>query len=638
LRLRALLRSTWALALVVVLVAWRPLFTTPTVGLDPSWSLGLQMAATDRLHWGTDFIFTYGPLAFLRVPMVAFTWASILSTIYITAVRFALAASVIWLLRRRLHVAAAAVVAFIALNLGTVPAVPLAFIWCAVAIAPEAPAFAPRLVVFGGALLSGVELLVKLNEGLLITLMCLVALLAMPGLRRGRCAWFAGTLSLWTIVLWFASGQGAGNVDDFMAGAYQLLRGYSSALAQAGTPRIAVVAVVVFIAATAAAYVVSRTTAARTRRGLILLVVLFGFFAWKEGFVRQDAGHMQIYFGWMLMPWLAFLAMPRPSPAPFRTSAAWPVAWLGCFAAVGAIYFHAIGQPPTERLDPLANTKTAVSDLRTVFEPARRRETRDAARFSMGLNYRLDLPSALLLQGHTVHVWPWENGIVWANGLDWQPLPVPRTTTAYTSWLDQRNADALASADAPERILRHATAPVPGTFARPSALASSVSIDGRFATYDAPASSVALLCNYRALRTTRRFQVLAHVRDRCGSPRPLGSTDTGYGGSVSVPSPPGRRDVVFARIHGADPGGIEAVRTFLYRPLPRYVVFNQRARYRVIPAVLDDGLILSTPRGKDFPRPFALSPNARSVGLDKPSGFMSPAGDIRFDFYAMSVR
>jgi hypothetical protein len=147
-----------------------------------------------------------------------------------------------------------------------------------------------------------------------------------------------------------------------------------------------------------------------------------------------------------------------------------------------------------------------------------------------------------------------------------------------------------------------------------------------------------MLCHFRALRTTQRYQVLGRVPNRCGRPRLLRSTPAEYGQQVGIPRPPGRDDIVFARIHGAAPTGVEALRTLFYRPLPTYIVFNGRTSYRLVPTVAADGLILRARLDLDFPKPFGLAPNARTMGLLKDTGPFSPHHGLSFDFYAMRVR
>jgi hypothetical protein len=604
---------------LVVLVSWRPIFTTPGVGLDPSWALGLQMAAVERLHWGTEFIFGYGPLGFLRFSFVANAWPAVLSGVYLLAIRLALAVSVVWIARRRFNLPIALAIAFVTVSLsGSDAAVPLAFIWCAIAIAEDPPTH-HRLVLFGGGALSALELLVKVNEGLLIAGMFAVAAITMEGRRSRNVLSFGLTFLACLLTLWFAAGQGIANVGEFVAGSVEVLRGYSSAMGAFGGAGWPAAALIIWALAVLAALFTGRGLPARRRLGLVLLVLVLGFGAWKEGFVRQGAGHLALFFAWMLAPWIALR---------WRERYPWTLA---AFAAVAILYFAATGFRPQDRWQPVENAKAMVTNLRTVFDPARRNSVRTRALKNLQLVYGLDQRTLALLQGKTLDVWPRETGIVWAYGLNWKPLPIPPTYAAYTSWLDERNAAALASLQGPQRVLRLYPNGIEGS------LLSMATIDGRYAAWDSPAATLAMLCHFEALRTTQRYQVLGRVRDRCGQPRPLSSTSAGYGQDVGVPKPPRPHDIVFVRINGAAPSGIEAVRTFLYRAEVREVVFDGKLVYRVVPNVLGDGLILDAPPGTDFPRPFALAPNARTIRIRKDPAPLSPDHQLRFDFYAMRV-
>lgn len=549
---------------------------------------------------------------------------SVLGGVYLFAIRLALAWSVVWIARRRFNLAIAVALAWVMVSLsGSNAAVPLAFIWCAMAIIDDPPGH-QRLVLFGGGALSALELLIKLDEGLLITGMCTVAAITIEGRRSRNILSFGLTFLGCLLAFWFAAGQGISNADEFVTGSVQAMRGYSSAMGVSGAATWAVAALIVWAVTVLAALFAGRRLPVPRRLGLVLLVLGLGFVAWKEGFVRQDPGHMALYFAAMLAPWVAFQSR-------------WRYPWtLACFVAVTVLYFAAAGLRPQDRLQPVESAQTMVEDLRTTFDPARRSGERADALLRMQLAYRLDQRTLALLRGKTVDVWPWETGIVWAYGLDWKPLPRFHTQGAYTSWLDQRNADALASPDGPQRILRHGTNPV--AIEGAPTPATPYGIDGRYAAYDSPASSLAMLCNFEALRTTERYEVLRRVGDRCGPPRLVSSTSARYGQSVGIPRPPRAHDVVFARIHGAAPSGTESVRTFLFRSAVRYVVFNGKLQYRVVPNVLGDGLILDAPPSTDFPRRFALAPEARTVGLLKDSTWLSPARRLRFDFFAMRVR
>jgi hypothetical protein len=627
------LASSWVLGALVLALSWQPIGTSPMIGLDPSWSLAMQMAAVERLHWGTEFIFNYGPLGFLRSPLVANTWPAILSTIYLVLIRFALAVSVVHIIRRRFNVAIALLMAFVVVSLSHHDAaVPLAFVWCAVAVAEDSPGLPHRVVVFGGGALSGLELLVKLNEGVLIATMCLLAVTTMAGRRLRDLAYFALTLLVSAFVLWFAAGQGVANIDDFVTGSIQLVRGYSSALQTSGPAWEVAAVLFTWAFAVAAAWLTGAGLVTTRRLALVVLVLGFGFLSWKEGIVRQDPGHLEIFFALMLAPWIALR---------WRGREAWTLA---AFAAVAILYFAATSIRPQDRLQPIDNTKAMVTDLRTVFDPGRRASVRMRALAQMRFLYGLDPRTLSLLTGKTVAVWPWESGIAWAYGLDWRPLPVTPSTAVYTSWLDQWNANALGSYEGPQRILRHVRQPALRAlpqFRSPAQEGLSfyaTSINGRYSPYDAPATTLAMLCHFRALRTTGRYQVLGRVSDRCGQMRFLASARADYGQAIPVPEASGRHQVVLARVFGAAPVGIEAVLTFLYRPPLRFMVFDDSATYRVVPGLLSNVLLLDAPRFSDFPKPFPVAPNVRAVAIRKDAAVLSPDRGLRFDFYAMRIR
>lgn len=194
--------------------------------------------------------------------------------------------------------------------------------------------------------------------------------------------------------------------------------------------------------------------------------------------------------------------------------------------------------------------------------------------------------------------------------------------TTYTPALDRRNGDALSSRAGPERVLRHA-----GFYTAVF-----------YPPYSGPTSARVMLCNFEALRTTGRYQVLGRVRDRCGRPRLIGSRQARYGREVSVPTAPRPGEVVLARVRGLEPAAIERVRTLLYRSAARSLTLDGRPAYRIYPDASDD-LILAAPDDVDFPHPFGLAPDPKTIGFTRAPGLGVWGGDkLTIDFYALSVR
>ncbi len=222
-----------------------------------------------------------------------------------------------------------------------------------------------------------------------------------------------------------------------------------------------------------------------------------------------------------------------------------------------------------------------------------------------------------------VSIDPSEITAAWVYDLNWDPLPVIQNYTAYTTRLDELNAAAIASGDGPEMVLRAVPRgptgqPVPGT------------IDGRFIGWDPPAQAVATLCNFETAQAAPRWLLLERVPNRCGEPREIGSVDAAYGETIDVPAP-GPGEVVFVRIHGAEVGGLEAIRALLYKAVERRAVVNGTRNYRLIPGTAADGLLLRGSPRLVGAGPFAQAPQAETLELTGPSG------ELRYDFYAMSV-
>jgi len=219
---------------------------------------------------------------------------------------------------------------------------------------------------------------------------------------------------------------------------------------------------------------------------------------------------------------------------------------------------------------------------------------------------------------------PWEAGVAWMARLDWDPLPVFQDYSAYTAELDRLNSQTLRSLDGPERILRENTALIDPQYPTPT-------IDERVPAWDPPEATIAMLCNYRQLETTPRWQVLGKVGNRCGTPRRVATIRTAFDRPVTIPAP-GRGEIVYAEVHGADVGGWERVRTLLYRSRLRYVLVNGRSRHRLVPGTAANGLLMAADARVDYRAPFALSPGARTVQ------FAGSSGPLRIDVYRVAVQ
>lgn len=613
---------TAAAGTFVALFSWPLISPVPSAGVDQSWTAALYMALEHGIQFGTEFAFTYGPLGFLEQPVLYDSGLWVVSFLYHALIYVALAIALVWAGRRSLPLPLAAALAYAMLVIGTLEAasVLLVFVLASAAVDDSFPMVRRWLVPIGGGLLAAVELMAKINFGIAILLLCLVALAAVPR-RRRNLPLFLGAFAAGFLVLWIGAGQSPTNLADFASTSAQVLGGYSSAMAVNVSDVSwqlpwAVAAIALLAGVTGIPW---RNEPVQRRVGAILLVLIFGFATFKQSFVRQGLGNGTDFFPLMLgagigIAWRLPRRMPKGPPGLPAALLLAPLVVLSAVALPSPSLWGAL--QPRDHLEFLRQ------DARALFSGDERRKLAGEGRERMTAAYRLDPRTLSLLRGRSVDVEPWETTVVWAYRLDWRPLPVPGYT-AYTPALDRLDAEALSGTKRPLAILRQSTRSLGGYEA---------TIDRRNTAWDPPAAMRAMLCHFRPVRTTERWQVLYPAADRCGAPELLKRVTARTGTPIGVPKP-ARGSIVFARVDGLGTEGLETLRTLLYRGRERWLTVNGRRSWRVVPATLGDGLILRADPQVDFPAPFALAPEARFLSLRLAGG----SRRIEVGFYAMPV-
>ena len=626
-RARRTATSTWLLGGIVFAITWgggmQVPYTPPS--LDYSLHSALNMAAIEGLNFGTEFAFTYGPLGFLKSYMIFYEWPARLAVIYGVALHLALSLTLVWALRRNFGLAIALVLAVVlaALARGDELAVGvrddagvviLAFAWCIAALSNEAPDFARRVAIFGGGTFAAIEMLAKLNTGLLVLTLVLITAVAVEGDRRRNAGIaivsFLGSLT----ILWFASGQGVGNLAGYFSSGFELIAGYSSGARfewNDHTYDYWLAALLIGLAA-AIAWIGTRGVDSRRRAAILLIVALVSYTGVKSGFVAHDIYHMATFYPTMI----ALLCVLPLSPVVWPRIAVLTGAAIGIVGATTTFYTTSAPYPMA---DPVANTLNGARTIATMIDERRLDAQIAANRAHLQASYALDPEAVRALAGHSVHVDPSEASAVWAYGFEWQPLPVFQPYAAWTAGLDDWNADATADAAGPERVLRQ-----------------NLDALGRFPAFESPSAMLALLCHFEPLHTTPTWQVLGRVEDRCGDPRPLATHTGTFGAPIPIPdAPPGH--VIFARTESLELSGLERLRSTVFRSQNRQVVFEgDPFVYNFLPGTSGNDLLLGAAPGIDYPEPYSLAPAASSVTFL----FEREALDrkIALDFYAMPVR
>jgi hypothetical protein len=282
--------------------------------------------------------------------------------------------------------------------------------------------------------------------------------------------------------------------------------------------------------------------------------------------------------------------------------------------------FASLRVNPASFVAPLDRAERLVDQTLTLTDGSATNEGIARARDERVATEALDPVLVEAARGRAVHVDPVDAGLPWAQRLPWNPLPVFQTYSAYTAFLDDRNAAALRGPNAPPLLIREI----------------GQTLDARNPAWESPAAMREMLCHYRAIESGPRWQLLERSPPRCGDERPLASIKVALWAPVPIPPAPDASNLVFARIDGIAVGGLERLRTTFYRAAPRSVVLDGNRTFRLIPGTAANGLVLRVPRSADFPAPFAFDQGADTMTVTRGSGPQD--GEVRIRFFAVTIR
>lgn len=400
---------------VVTAVAWPLTSLGIPAGTDGSWMAGLHMAVHDRLAFGTDVVFSYGPLGFLAAPRLYYPATGLLAMAVDLAVAMALAYTLIRLLNRALGIVASVAVTAVALMilnpllLGGAPLLPnacllVAALWSFDRVLAETPLRWAEVV--GSAVLATIVLLIKLDAGVASIAVTGYAVVICAFLNGGavaavkRAAVFTGTIAVGLPVLWVAIGQPLGALPDWLGRSWEIAAGYEDAMgieAPSSSWEYLAAALVVTVLVTG----LVGTFADRARWSVLGFVALVSFVTFKQGFVRHDNHSLQFFIMFTLLP----LVLLRR----------WGLRQVLLVAAVPAVCTVAVADvdvldamSPGRRIDGIADVS------RLVFSSSERTELIDANRADLRASY--DLPSEITdrVGDHSVAIHPSELAIAWA--------------------------------------------------------------------------------------------------------------------------------------------------------------------------------------------------------------------------------
>lgn len=555
-----------------------------TTTVDYSWIYGINMAARQGWSFGSDLVFTHGPLGYLLHPLDVGSHARDYLVFKITLA--AAAAVLVYGVLLRVGINLLAGLFYLAVLLSTALALDvfaehqivfLVLLSLLLGFEVSVPALIAALCL----ILSAATLLMKFSAGVI----CLSIVGAFCGLQ-----WWEGRMRLLVLasvtlvfpvtllILFPLSGSRLQDLGAYLLSSIELASGYGAAMSRRSDPGAYWFGVLPMIWLLGIALF---SRAAWLGRAARLSIIPF-FLSFKHGFIREDL-HILIFlsFAFQVAAVLTVgLAMgnERSRGRKLAYGVAYAlivVAWLG----VGILRGQYRGEQEFIFLKAQAEKFLLFRGWERYVEHAS--AVAPARLVTLG-----DLSTTVkqLVHGKSVDVIPWDAAYAETHAFIWKPRPVFQSYSAYTRLLDDLNAAHFRRDTAPEFVIYEFK-----------------SIDGRHPFFDEPHTWREVMCRY-ALRA-RSGSVLVLERQpqvRCGTANPFQSIRARWGQEISIP---GDQGGLVASIH-IRLSLTGKIFSFLFRP-PRIALEvkyadDSRQGFRFIAGTAGNGLLLGKlPRNLD---------------------------------------
>ena len=571
------------LSLVTLNGVYRPLGPP---GIDPGWQWAANQAADAGLVFGRDIVFTYGPLAFLMVPLDVSS-NLLVANLFLLVVQVLFTAVLAALFVRDRHLSAIAAFAALFVIARHQDLAPEGFLILVVGLLALLGVFADRrLPIAAAATLAAILLLVKMSLGIASLAILAVASIVARFLfnRPYRLALGLLPFPVTLIVLATVLFDRPGTFFHWLQLSLQLVSGYSIAnsITNAETgPALQVVVGAIAVGAWIGFLILLRRDRHLLASNLVFaLVVLIQF---RLAFVRHDNHQYQF------IPFMLALVATSSLFAHRRRQIAAHVTFFAVLLIGGAL--ANLVDPVGRGLVP-ANLLSGGSGSRALSRLLHIRETRAmlAAESVVNLEplrFGDDLRELLEGSHNGVGTLPWEIQHCPANGLEWNPTPTLQLYSAYTRDLDLWNAEHYASAGAPQFIINSFSA-----------------VGMRRQLFDAPATWRTVFLNYE-MRSVGWKPEPALLLERRPEPLQWSFEEVSQGtiapGGASIPVP-ATNHLLFADIN-LRLNGLGRIRKSVFRVPAVILVMAHESGHvsvcRLIPGTTGNSLLINR-----FPRDF----------------------------------
>lgn len=564
-------RCAWIYCFAVI--AWLSLLILPRVPVAPeldfSWAGALPYFAHRGFHFGTDVIFTFGPLGhFVSYAYTGyFTTERTLWEFVIKALATALFCWVLCELRPVIRVALAV---SIILLLGN-----------------NEEAYSFTITLTGLMLLRSLERRFWVHV-LLGLFLAVLALVKFTYFVQGTCAigcavsyyvfrrrwtamaslatsFFVGLLTCWGL-----AGQTLRDFPHYIGNSLAITSGYNAAMstptANATVIWIAVLEGMLLIFLLALFWVDADDKACLAFGSVFLILTLF--FSWKHAFTRWDHAYkfFMLFPELLLVSWLLSSKMNRPNRWGFALTC---VAIMSALVGLAILWKGTLSWIVVRSSDQFRFAWSVVTG-HAQFDEKRRTGLAEAQN-------KFYLPRiGAVVAGRTVDVLGYRQGIAILNGLNYVPRPIFQGYSAYTPSLIELNTQYYQSSRRPEFVI-----------------SKLETIDHRFPTSEDSGVLLELLYHYRPILSENGWQLWETVHPiQALQPQLIAKLSATLGQYVPIPE----NAFIWIELELKETlwGRIAAL---LYKSAPIFIELEddrgQRVRYRIIPSMASSGWLLN---------------------------------------------
>lgn len=420
----------------------------PSVDLDPSWRMALGYFSQQGSQFGTDVVFTYGPLGF--VTGKTYSGIQFWSLIAGQALLAVVSAAVLTAQARRLQgysllfglgfFSLFGIIYEDALHMLVI--VLLGFFALRQVDRLRWPILAVLSVVLAGFSL------VKFTDFVLAAgMVCTVAGYAAYRRQWRACVILIATYAVMLSVIWLGLGQNLGHLPAYVANSWEVSQGYQWAMGFP-TPNLQLglgLFVLVVLIAYAGFHLVFHADKPRAVANLTLIGV-FTYMNWKHGFIRPD-GHMIGFFICAMLPLTNYPVLLDDTPRFSRLHRwAFLVAILASLWAMESSIWGVVRGSLGTFQGRIWNNVAAIVDW-----DGTQLQYRDRLQVA---RQTTNLPRVRELAGQaTIDVLGSEQGIALLNRFNYKQRPVFQGYSVFTPALSKLNAKFYAAPTAPYYVL-----------------------------------------------------------------------------------------------------------------------------------------------------------------------------------------